>query len=211
MTHPSFLKLDRHALGVDVPEVATHLAGCPQCSAHVARILQPAPVPHSLAAAVRPVRSGRSLLGWLLAPAALVAAALLVLLPGTPEVRSKGAPALAVFVRHAEQVSRWDGKTPLSAGDAVRLEVAPSQFPYVTVLQPGAPEAKVLYEGEVQAQGTVLLPPSWTLDGAPGPERLTVVFSHAALSPTQRDQLAEVPRTPHLWTLPLLLPKESPR
>ena len=203
MSHPSFLALDRHALGIKVPEVEAHLPGCEQCAGHVARVSQPAPVPQSLGETVKPRPFWTLRMAWVFAPVAVMGVAVLAL-PGD-EARSKGTPGLAVYVRHGSQVSRWDGKSSLAVGDALQLEVSPAGFPHLTVLQPGG---TTLYEADIDANKALLLPQSWTLDAAPGPERITVVFSYNPLSSAELGQLVAVPRSSRLWTVPLVVPKE---
>jgi hypothetical protein len=80
--HPSFLALDRAALGSRTASLSRHLVACSRCRAHVERIADPAPLPESASARLRPEiaprRAPRPLprrtwIGGLAAAAAVVA------------------------------------------------------------------------------------------------------------------------------------------
>jgi len=211
--HPSFLQLDRHALGVGVAATADHVKGCAQCQAHLEKCEQPLSVPAWARDLSRPRR-----FRWLGAPqlaafgACAAAVAIAVALWPRPhaegEIGVKGNPSVAVYMKRGEHVSLWDGRTPLRAGDSVQLKVAPEGFGRVAVASIEGGAAKELYAGPVASRDATLLPQSWTLDAAPGPEALLIVFSNAPLSADQlRSALARLPRTPELWTTRLTLTK----
>jgi hypothetical protein len=53
-THPSFLELDRAALGQGAPLTADHVKGCPRCQAHLKTLEEPIAVPAWATALRRP-------------------------------------------------------------------------------------------------------------------------------------------------------------
>lgn len=212
-SHPSFLELDRHALGVGVPATADHVTGCSQCQAHLQKLEQQLPVPawaHDVSRSRRFRWLGAPQLVALGACAAAVAVAVAVLPRphAEGEIGVKGNPSVAVYIKRGERVSLWDGRSPLRAGDSVQLKVAPEGFRRVVVASIEGGAAKELYAGPVAARDATLLPESWTLDAAPGPEALLVVFSNTPLSPDELNSaLARLPRTRELWTTRLPLTK----
>lgn len=224
--HPSFLALDRAALGDTPEEVRAHLASCPRCAGHVEALGRPPPVPSwAVALAHEPPRPP-SLLARL-APwgvAALAAGLALVLwVPHGTEtlpapmagLRSKGSPAVALYVKTGDAVRLWDGEAPVTEGDLLRLKVMPEGFRWLTV---AAAEGdswqvrswQVLHEGPVPERGETLLPTSWRVEPGEQPERLLVVLSHAPVPSESLASLHEQPaRTEALWVLPLTLSKPS--
>jgi hypothetical protein len=48
VSHPSYLQLDRLALGEGSPEVAAHAEACSVCGAHLGRLLLPVAMPREL-------------------------------------------------------------------------------------------------------------------------------------------------------------------
>ena len=204
--HPSFLQLDRLLLGSDDPETAAHLKECDDCRTHVGRCEMPAPVPSGTRE-----RATRSVLlirlrRWLLG---VSGAALVTMLIGMavrrapiPDlVTAKGSPSVAVYVKHGDAVSLWDGSAPLSPGDGVQLKVAASGFSRVTVASLAASRVVELYAGDLEARGETTLPRSWTLDAEPGPEVMLIVFSRFPLSSSELQTVRDgLPRTPRLWS-----------
>ncbi|MFY0564212.1 hypothetical protein ACN28E_10205 [Archangium lansingense] len=55
--------------------------------------------------------------------------------PRTPMVglRSKGNPAVALYVKTGDTVRLWDGESPVAEGDLLRLKVMPEGFTRLTV------------------------------------------------------------------------------
>ena len=207
--HPSFLQLDRMVLGSADPEVAAHVVDCDRCRAHLERVRQQVPVPAWLGDLSR----ARRRMWWLGAIGALGAAValLLVVRPSQPDdPGAKGAPSVAIYVKRGESVALWDGSAPFAPGDALRLKISPQGFGRVSVasLQPdGVTE---LYSGAVNARGESMLPASWTLDTAPGPEVLLLVFSKAPLTADGlRRVAAQLPRTTEIWATRLTLTKSG--
>jgi hypothetical protein len=221
-SHPSFLALDRAALGDMTEEVRAHLASCPRCAGHVDSLGLPPPVPSwAVALANEPPRRTPSFLARL-APwgvAALAAGLALVLwVPRASEtfpapmagLRSKGSPAVALYVKTGDAVRLWDGESPVAEGDLLRLKVMPEGFTWLTVAAADGDSWQVLHEGPVPERGETLLPTSWRVEPGAQPERLLVVLSHAPVPPESVAPLHEEPaRTGSLWVLPLTLSKPS--
>jgi hypothetical protein len=195
--HPSFLRLDKLALGLEDKECSAHLASCDQCRAHQGRLEQPVAVPRSvreLAAKQRPL--------WprLVFLAGAVAAVALVVGPrGTREmVTSKGNPSVAVYVKRGERVSLWDGQQPLRAGDSVQLKVQPAGFSLVTVGSVEGSDVREIYRAKAAGDSAVLLGQAFTLDGAAADEQLLIVFSRDPVD--LRAAREKLPRDGRLWT-----------
>jgi hypothetical protein len=121
---------------------------------------------------------------------------------------AKGMPSIAVYIKRDGAVSLWDGQAPVQAGDAVQLKVAAEGYSRVTVsaLQEGT--LTQLYSGPSAGEG--LLPRSWTVDDAPGPEVLLVAFSRSPLTKAgQEAALATLPRTREIWATRLQFVKKG--
>ncbi|MFE8596441.1 zf-HC2 domain-containing protein [Archangium violaceum] len=222
-SHPSFLALDRAALGDMTEEVRAHLASCPRCAGHVDSLGRPPPVPSwAVALANEPPRRAPSLLARM-APwgvAALAAGLALVLwVPRTATetlpapmagLRSKGSPAVALYVKTGDAVRLWDGESPVAGGDLLRLKVMPEGFTWLTVAAAEGDSWQVLHEGPVPERGETLLPTSWRVEPGEQPERLLVVLGHAPVPTGSLASLHEEPmRNESLWVLPLSLSKPS--
>jgi hypothetical protein len=213
--HPSYLELDRHALGAATEaSTALHVADCARCRGYLASMPRPAELP----AWLPPARPATRLWGgrrWAIAAACLAAAAALVLVRLGPEAdRSaydgvKGAPAVAVYVLRAGQVQLWDGAV-LEAGDRIRLEVAPEQFRRVSVfsLTDGA-RPRSLYTGALTPGVRQVLPKAWQIDGSPTPERLAIFFSDMEISAQAAETLLMARDPREVWLVRLQLPKRS--
>ncbi len=198
--HPSFLQLDRAALGAEVSgETRVHLATCARCQAHLARVGEPGLVPAWVHAIDRPKRRP-----WILGGAFALAAACAVVAfvlargskPGEAEYTTvkSGAPSYTLHVKRGDAVFAWDGVAPIRPGDHLRLEIAASGYTHLRVL---AAHDAPLYEAPI-GDGVTLLPTAWTVDATPGDEVLTIV-------------LGDEPST---WRTTLRLPKqleETPR
>jgi hypothetical protein len=184
MSHPSYLELDRHALGAGCdPGTAAHLAGCERCRDYVATA-RPADVVPAWVAELGATPRKRVKPWWL--AAGVAAAAALVLIWRSPSelyVGTKGMPSAFVYVHRDHTTTLWD-QTPLHAGDRIRLEVAPEEFEQVTVFSTDAQgnKAEPLYAGRTKPFTRTLLPKAWQLDAVGHAEHLAVVFSHAELS-----------------------------
>ncbi|NRD61977.1 hypothetical protein HRD49_09430 [Corallococcus exiguus] len=223
--HPSFIELDRAALGSPSPSLAQHLKTCAECGAYLERVTRPEPVPAwARALGTEPLRATRRLewMRWGLPLLATAALGCLVLL-FVPRTRGaeeteyqgpKGAPSVAVHIKRGDRVFLWDGRTPLAPEDRIRLQVSSGAHRYVTVAA-RAPEGPagwtVLFEGPLSSERDTALPTSWRVDGAGGEETLRILFSGEPLSASQAEALfSEAPRTAKLWTTELRLPKSPP-
>lgn len=203
---PPAAALEALSAGEALPdEVASHLRGCPACTAQLAALREAAEAflrarPPELflrqlerreeAARARP-RGLRGLVTALAVAAPLALVALLaprVFHPagGEPGVTFKGGGAFRVAVSRggagAPELAAPDGV--VRAGDALRFAYEAPADGYLLVLElDGRGEAAVLHpfgaaEGaRVAAGAREFLPGSVVLDAAPGPEHLFAVFS----------------------------------
>lgn len=215
--HPSFLQLDRLALGAADPQVAAHVASCDSCRAHLGRLEQPVPLPAWVREAAETPRRPRWL--RLFAPGlGLVAAAAAVLLVvqsravGPAYDGTKGAPTVGIYIERAGQVSLWNGVQPLRPGDRIELKVAPDGYRHLTVAGLDHQSPVQLYQGTVAPTGETTLPRSFRLDDSPGDEQLLVLFSDAPVTGAElREVFAHPPRSKSRWAVLLVLPKMAGR
>ncbi|MBI5545611.1 MAG: hypothetical protein HY901_17125 [Deltaproteobacteria bacterium] len=226
---PSFLELDRHALGASEPTCAAHVQTCERCAAYLDRLRQPVAVPAwakelalptSLAAPA--ARGWRHILqGWrgLVAGGGTVAltALLVVVILAPPALHSfqdeprtspkSGVPTVALYVKRGESVALWDGQRALIPGDRLRLKLIPDGFEQVVVATVDRGEARPLYRGAVAPHDEAFLPTSWKLDDSPGPNLLAVVFSQKPLGDAELvAAVREQRRAGGIWTTLLVLP-----
>jgi hypothetical protein len=205
--HPSFLALDRVALGAASAELTAHVAGCEACRGYVGALTSaPTASDRDLALVKDRIRQRRRWWRWrtaLLGGGGLVAAAAYaVVLAVMPRARvaapgddadaylgSKGLPSVSIYVKHGQRSDLWDGRRPVTAGDRLRLKVDPGPHHRVQVYSsspPAPPDSgapALLYAGAVApGQGTIL-PDAWEVDAAPGAEQLLVVFGDRAIEP----------------------------
>ena len=210
MKHPSFLQLDRFALGSGDAEISEHLRDCQPCNAHFGRSSLPVAMPAWARELPKPRRWRWTLLALSLSTAAAVA---VVVVPrGHSEVTAKGNPSVAVYLRRGEHVSLWDGVQPLQPGDAVQLKVQTFGYSRITVGSIESGKVQTLYEGVAQADAATLLPQAFTLDGANHDEALLVVFSREPLSQDELRAARESQRRDsRQWTTVLELTKRIDR
>lgn len=236
MSHPSRLAVERHVLGAPSSqlasaELAAHLTTCAECRRHVEAVSAAEPVPAWVLEASRlllsssrplesstpleastPLQSSRPRRTWWrpLGLAAAVAASLVIFLwPASPPSTAKGAPAVTVWLKRGDTIAAWDGRSPLRSGDDIRLEAAPGDFGYVTVVSTASEKPTALFQAKVDPSGKPTLSPAWRLDGQGTEEHLAVLFTRepvaddAPLGPllTRRDGDA--------WCIHEVLPKES--
>ena len=163
--HPSFLQLDRLALGSADPQVAAHVESCETCRAQLSRVQQAPPVP-AWVGDLRSAKSSRRT--WWAGSVGALAAIGLVLMIASPrrgpdgDPGAKGAPSVAVYVKRGDVVSLWDGRAPFAPGDALRLKISPQGFGRVAVASLQGDTITELYAAPVTAHGASVLPPSWT-------------------------------------------------
>jgi len=218
--HPSQYALDRVALGEPPPPaLGEHLATCPRCAAAVAERGRPAEAPAWLArlGAPRPARTPRRTpwRAWIMVPALAAAAVAGVLvignlrepsIGGDEDLRPKGAPRIALYVKRGEAVSTWDGRSPVRPDDRLRVGVRSGGYAHVSVASlPDAGAPQVLYAGPL-AQGTeTLLPLSFRVDERAGDEVVSIVVSARPVDPSAH----VAPGAPRgSWAQRLRIPKE---
>jgi hypothetical protein len=222
--HPSFLELDRAALGGGAPETALHLNHCARCQSYARTVQTPPP----LAPWIAGLQSKEGTPGrmppllWLLGgglAAAVVLVAVLMLWPAAraPDnlqgrlFASKGSPAVALYIKREERVALWDGRSAIQVGDRIQLEVAPGGFSRLTVASIGD-ETELLYAGPIEPARPAMLPVSFLVDARPGAERLVLGLSRRALTAEALVAAAAAhQRDESLWTTELVLTKETPR
>lgn len=174
--HPSYLELDRGALGSDVA-TRTHLLACERCRRHVERLAhcETPPAWVRQLSSRRPAR--RVWWGVGFAVAAAVIALVVFSRESSPAFTTvKGGPAVVLHIKRGDAVFAWDGAGVVMPGDHLRLQIAASEYVRVTVR--GADNA-ALYDGPIPAGGALELPVAWEVDAQPGPEILAVVLTDA--------------------------------
>ena len=171
-SHPSFLELDRHALGVGRPDTPAHVASCETCRA---RLGQADPAPSVPAWALRLDARPRARFAWASSPrlrplgwGVTAFACALVLWIATGHLRTratgigadtdtyvgtKGGPDIWLYVKRGERVELWNGSDPVHPGDLLRLKVQPDRYRHVSVFGGNkAPNAYTrLYDAAVAA------------------------------------------------------------
>ncbi|AKU91399.1 hypothetical protein [Vulgatibacter incomptus] len=215
--HPSFLVLDRLALGEDLPEVRRHVGACTSCSAHLARV-DPGELPHlpdlrdrlrrQNMVTVLPATRRPRLWAGIAGPALAAGVALgwfghaRVAEPPADEtpgwIAAKGAPSVAIYVKRGERVRLWDGATALQPGDRLRVRITPESYTHalLAMWDPASGSWTPLFEGEVPGSGPFFVPGTWELDPAPGAERLAIALDRG---PVGLDRAA--------WRTELAIPK----
>lgn len=195
ITHPSFLELDKLAVGAGGAgsEITRlHVASCAQCTSHLERLRAPAPIPEWVRTPPQPWWM-KWMLKWTLTSPSLAwagaAAAALVIAGGVYALRAPGSgnhdayqekgtdPALAIFVKRGQTIGPWDGSSAVQGGDQLRLQVAPEGYTHITVDSPQTPKAH-LFDGDL-TQVTAFLPVSWKVDDQPGPEVLDITLTRS--------------------------------
>lgn len=221
--HPSFLALDRAALGGTSPGLDQHLDSCAQCRDYIESLDEP-PTASGLVDVRRTLEQRRKTMSrlWAVVPMVAVACGLVLFvlhpqpeLPHTlpaqppPYVAAKGFVSVWIYVKHGTNTELWDGTKPLFVGDQLRLKVDPGRFRRVEVYSvkpPGAPT--LLYAGSVVPGQSATLPEAWEVDAEPGAERLVVTFSSEAVKPAWPDWLQGKVQ-PGVSVLPFTLPKST--
>lgn len=216
-THPSFLALDRHALG-DSPDAASiqkHLDSCDRCRAHLATVTTMPPAPAWLeGASLAPARRSGWRGGiWALALSLAAASAGVVLFARghesvvSPVITEKGGPEIAVHVKRGSAVTRWDGHSALRVGDRLRLQIRAGGFRFVSVAVPAeAGQApRVMYAGPLAPSGATLLPLSFRVDESEALETLDVILG---VRPPAPEDHARVEVPPGGWRRRIEFAKE---
>ena len=197
--HPSFLELDRHALGAGRADTAAHVASCEACRVHLQAVEAPAEVP---AWTARLEARAPRRFGWPaalrvrtagLAVAAFACAFVLWLAVGhvgpratavDPYVGTKGGPELWLYVKRGDRVEIWNGVDPVRPGDLLRLKVQPDRYPHISVFgRDKAPNGYAkLYDAPVPDDRAAALPFAWKVDGQLGDETLLIVLGPGAVT-----------------------------
>jgi hypothetical protein len=209
MSHPSYLELDRHALGAGEAGTDQHLADCAQCRAYVAAA-RPADVVPAWVSELDKAPSRRTRSVWIGAALAAAAALLFMWRPAEePYVGTKGMPSALVYVHRDHTTTLWD-QAPLHAGDRIRIEVAPEEFAHVSVFSTGprGDAQAPLYSGTLKPFARTLLPKAWQLDAAGDAEHLAIVFSRAQLSTDAASALLRARDPAEVRIVRLTLPKK---
>ena len=234
--HPSFLALDRAALGSRTAALSRHLSECDRCRAHVDWIAGAAAAPEMprlervAAPRSRPLRRRRAMRAWLSAAtaAAAVAVAVVALVgrgdrdergasrsaaPAAGEARfdtSKGARAVGVYVLRGRRTFLWNGSEPIAPGDTIRLKLVPEQMTQVHVFSTGGAAGPLilLHRADIAPDRDDLLDTAWRVDGAGDREVLIVVLSARPLSPAAAEAAARSGGMgDDIWVARLVLPK----
>src|SRR3954469_10294360 len=208
--HPSYLELDRFALGAPgALTTAAHVGTCDRCRRHVETLREAPAVPAGLRdrlaspAIDSPLDGAPRWPGWVRGPplgggalgggAAVGALVWIAREPRAPIVGYdgvKGLPSVWIYVKRDNELALWDGERPLEARDRLRLKIDPQDLPHVDVFtrdeaSGGAPGAlSPIFDGRLQPGMVSTLPGAWQLDGNSPRESLIVVLSHDGVSPS---------------------------
>jgi hypothetical protein len=187
-------------------DLEKHVAACARCAAYLEqlKLLQVADAwPFSSAAGASTGRGSTVVASarahrasgprWVLA--ALAAVSLLAvgyaasrLQEDASYVAVKGSPAVQVLLHRAGRTQPWDGASQVRPGDALALRVACESFVHVSVVTAPSlrqPALARLSDAECPANPALALPFTLLIDGEPGRERFSVVFSQARLNDAQ--------------------------
>ncbi len=223
--HPSFLELDRAALGHGAPQTADHVRGCERCQAHLRKLEAPIEVPAWARALRRPQperKPGWWTLALLGAAAAAGATAVVLLSPTRPHPRelapsshgtlvaAKGSPSVAIYVLREQQIQLWDGHTPIRPGDRLELQVSGEGLDHLLVDTTPGDFRRPLFSADIDPTQQILLPESWLVDDSPGAETLVVVMSMKKLTAEEASAAVSAHRRDGgVWTTQLTIPKAT--
>ena len=205
MNHPSELALERHLQDPQRSDAASHIAGCGACRARVQQMEEEGEkfrrfvYPATLENVVKPRRVSLRL-AWLLAPAAGLAAVLLVARtgPSSDYIGSKGAPLELTAYLSSRALS--EGET-VPADAALRFRVRSArECPLLVFSVDGRGEVSRLYSQDVK--GDVTLPGGVRLDGRAGPERFFAVCGASYENVVKAARSLDPDRLRHAAALP---------
>jgi hypothetical protein len=218
------LALDRAGLGQRSPELGAHLERCAECREYVESLAQPPAASGfiQIQARLRARRRAARFGVFTLFPITAAAAGLFVFLSLNPQadfprghagpepyLGTKGFTSVWIYVKRGATSELWDGKSPIVAGDRLRIKVDPGKFAHVEVYSVKDPTAPArLYAGSVVPGQSVTLPDAWEVDSEPGSERLVVAFSNDVVEAAWPDWLRGK-AGPGLVVLPFVLPKTA--
>jgi hypothetical protein len=224
--HPSFLELDRLALGAPPSHgTAAHVASCARCRGHLEGVREAPPLPPGLRERARGDGADGGLLArlrrrWLLGALGLAGAmaAAAVLLLARPQVQpdggyigEKGLPSVWVYVKHDTELRLWDGEQPLAPGDRLRLKIDPQGHTHADVFtqaQTGA-ALEPVWSGTLEPDEVTTLPAAWQLDRSGGDEALIVVLAQGKVSPAQARRFVDKGAPRGVWLRKFLLRKTA--
>jgi hypothetical protein len=215
--HPSYLALDRAALGGLSQDLERHVSACAECRSYLETLAEPPPESGLMETRRRLERARVASRPWLWAAIPVAAAAIALLFVTQPPVKVQEAPYVGVkgfssvwiYVRRGADTQLWDGKRVLRPGDQLRLKVDPGAARHVEVyaLKDGdSPER--LYSGDLVPGELAMLPDAWELDDQAGAEQLFVVLSEREVKPrwpAWRDGKV----APGVVVLPFRIPKST--
>ncbi len=212
-THPSRFALDLVALGQPSVEVASHIAACEQCQAHVTEAM-----PATGAVPSWAHQSRRFTWAWPLF-ATLCAAGLAMVVnfemtDKTTEItRAKGHPSIAVYIEHQGQVRLWDGRSTVSAGDRLQLKVAAAGFNHLAVgVADEGSDWKTAFKGPVSSTGETILPRSFQVDPDTTTLHLGLLLCDSACADEGiADATQSTPRDTHRWWTSFVLTRKDER
>ncbi len=218
--HPSYLALDRAALGDRTLELEAHLASCTTCRQYLEGLEHPHATMSfaDVEQRIQRMRSATRRRWWAAVPLAAAACALLFALSPKPPaaeeptlyVAAKGLPTVWIYVKRGATTQLWDGKSALHGGDRIRLKVDADGFRHVEVYSvPASNQATQLYAGKLLPGQVTTLPDAWEIDAEPGSERIVVVLSDQHVEPEWGTWLGDKPPA-GVSLMPFVLPKSSP-
>lgn len=193
--HPSYLALDRAALGQLSGELAQHVNECVECRAYLDSLAAPPTAAGwvEVRGALARQRLAQRRRWWVAAPLAAAALALVFVTvrPGppiatesAPYIGVKGFPSVWIYVMRQAETQLWDGKRAFHPGDRLRLKLDPGAFRRIAVYSAkGEVPPELLYEGDVVPGQISTLPDAWELDAEPEAEKLFVVLSDEPAAP----------------------------
>jgi hypothetical protein len=228
MTHPSYLELDRVALGAArETTTAAHVTGCDRCRHYLDGLRDVPPLPAGLrervaAAPVPGVVAGllakwfggrhTRLFGATALAGAMAATAVFWLGHRSPPSPSragspaadydgvKGLPSVWIYVKHDNELALWDGERPLAPGDRLRLKIDPQELSQVDVFSVDDEGSfRRVYSGQLARGAVTTLPAAWQLDDRSQRESLIVVLSNAPVSATAAKRFAEAGAPAGVW------------
>jgi hypothetical protein len=219
-SHPSYLELDRFALGAPgVLATAAHVGACERCRRHVETLREAPAIPPGLRDRISSPPTETAVHRWLawfrgprigavgLAGALAVAALIWIARePHAPVVGYdgiKGLPSVWIYVKRDNELVLWDGERPLEARDRLRLKIDPQDLTHVDVFSSeeagGAGALAPIYDGRLQPGTVTTLPAAWQLDGSNPRESLIVVLSRGGVSASAAQRFLRAGAPAGVW------------
>jgi hypothetical protein len=222
--HPSYLELDRFALGAPgLLSTAAHVGACERCRRHIETLRDAPPIPPELRDRASSPATAASLAGvyrwlaWLRGPrlgavglAGALAVAGLIGITRAPQAPvagydgAKGLPSVWIYVKRDNDLVLWDGERPLEARDRLRLKIDPQDLTHVDVFtndegtSAGSALARI-FDGRLQTGTVTTLPAAWQLDGNNARESLIVVLSRDGVSASAAQRFLRAGAPAGVW------------